>query len=465
MKKNIALYFALLIVVFAGFSCSDDEDNNIQTSPYAYISSFTLGNLSVPFHDVTADDKDTIVYKTVAGSEYKFVVDHNNHVIYNKDSLTYGTDVSKLTTSLSYKGVPYIYSNEAEDFVYYYSVDSIDFTSPVKVRVRSTDATYDNDYIVKVNVHQVDPDLMVWAESASDALADITPLRLVEKGGVLYLFGDKEGEAVVATATADALPLSWRIKSANAPASADFASLQLLGNLFCVAAEGNLYVSDNAIAWENILPGENIVSLIGVCPEIYADANMGRDMLVAATADKLLYIADAVYDADGSYHAHSEPLPEGFPVYNTTYTTSPLATNANIYRSLVVGYPDKEAASGVQVWGKLSNEQEWSAYTAPDSKYPCPSLNNLAVLPYDGALYAFGGSAGEGDDAIAAFGNFFVSHDNGIAWRKNNNYAVKLPATLLGQNVPFAAAVVDGKYMWIVTPQGAWRGFINRLGF
>ena len=55
MKKSFALYFALLVVAFAGFSCSSDDNDNINTSPYAYISSFKLGNLDVPFHDVTAD--------------------------------------------------------------------------------------------------------------------------------------------------------------------------------------------------------------------------------------------------------------------------------------------------------------------------------------------------------------------------------------------------------------------------
>lgn len=464
MKKSFALYFALLVVAFAGFSCSSDDNDNINTSPYAYISSFKLGNLDVPFHDVTADGEDTIVYKTVAGDEYKFVIDQRNNVIYNKDSLSFGTDVSKLTTSLSYKGVPYIYSTEAEDYVYYYSIDSIDFTTPVKVRLRSTDATFDNDYIIKVNVHQVDPDLMVWAECASDALAGVTPLRLVEREGVLYLFGEKEGETVVATAVA-AMPLSWSVRGANAPSAIDFSSVQQWNGFFYAVADGNLYWSENATSWENILPGKNIVSLIGACPEYYSGANNGRDMLAAVTADEILYIADMVYRADGTLNYCSEPLPEGFPAFRTIYATSPLSTNANILRHTVIGCADKDMTGGVQVWSKLSTEQEWSSYTSDESKYPCPAFENFVVLPYDKAFYAFGGNAGEGDEAVAAFGGFFVSRDNGIAWRENSGYAVKLPAALKGQNVPFAAAVTGGKYMWIVTADGAWRGMINRLGF
>ena len=209
MKKSIAIYLAFFSLLFAGVSCSGDDDGvTITGTPYAFISSFAIDNILSPFHDVTVEGKDTIVQKLVSGDEFKFVVDQKTKEIYNTDSLTYGTRVDKVATFLSYTGVPQCYDAEAGDYVYYYSVDSLDFTSPVSVRVQSTDGTYENYYTIKINVHQVDPDLLVGESFPVDeAVAALTPRRLVERDGVLYLFcTDAAGAAFVAVSSAQGTP-------------------------------------------------------------------------------------------------------------------------------------------------------------------------------------------------------------------------------------------------------------------
>ena len=465
MKKFSAIYFAIFALAITVVSCSkDDDDVKINTTPYAYIHSFGIGNIKSPFHDATVDGKDTIVYKVVSGESYQFVVDQKTKEIYNKDSLIFGTNVEKVKTTLSCKGLPYRYDTEAGDFVYYSTTDSVDFTSPVRVRIVSTDDTYTNEYVVKVNVHQVDPDLLCWAEYAADALNEITPLRIIEKGGSLYLFGNNgAGEPVVAVSAADAS--SWSVSSVEAPLAADFSSVQLFDGLFYMAADGALYVSEDAAAWELVKPSCGIVSLIGVCPEaispVTPGANSGREMLVAATDSEILYI----YDADGALQTVGEPLPAGFPVYRAVYVASPLATNANILRGTIVGCTSNDAASSVESWSRLSTEQEWSCYTTPGSAFSCPSFENATLLPYDNAIYAFGGAAG---DDIAAFDKFYISYDNGIVWKVCDDYKVKLPESLAaaaGTDAAFAATVEGGKYMWIATRGRVWRGVINRLNF
>ena len=468
MKKFSAIYFALFALAITAVSCSkDDDDVKINTTPYAYIHSFGIDNIKSPFHDVTVDGKDTIVYQVVSGESFLFVIDQKTKEIYNKDSLLFGTNVEKVKTKFSCKGVPYRYDAEKEDFVYFSTSDSVDFTSPVRVRIVSTDDTYTNEYVIKVNVHQVEPDLLSWAEYTAAALNEITPLRILEKGGILYLFGNNAaGEPVVATSAADAS--SWSVNGVNAPSAADFSSAQLLDGLFYVVADGALYVSENGKDWELKMPSCGILSLIGVCPEslsgVNPGANLGRDMLVAATDSEILYISDVITNADRTPSTVSEPLPAGFPVYRAMYVASPLATNAAILRTTIVGCTSNDAAGSIESWSKLSTEQEWSRYTTPGSAFSCPAFENVALLPYDNAFYAFGGASGD----IAAFENFYVSYDNGIVWKPCTDYKVKLPeslATAAGSPAAFAATVSGGKYMWIVTRGRVWRGMINRLNF
>ena len=468
MKKFSAIYFAIFALAITVVSCSkDDDDVKINTTPYAYIHSFGIDNIKYPFHDVTVDGKDTIVYKVVSGESFKFVIDQKAKEIYNIDSLSFGTNVEKVKTNFSCKGVPYRYDADEDDFVYYSTSDSVDFTSPVRVRIVSTDDTYTNEYVVKLNVHQVDPGLLSWAEYTAEALSEITPSRLVEKDGTLYLFGNNAaGELVVATSSADAS--SWSVNGVNAPSGADFSSLQQLDSLFYVAAGGALYLSEYGKEWELIMPSCGIVSLMGVCPEslsgVNPGANLGRDMLVAATDSEILYISNVIYKADGTPIVVSEPLPSGFPIYRAMYVASPLATNPAILRGTIVGCTSSDAASSVESWSRLSTEQEWSRYTTPGSAFSCPAFENVALLSYDNAFYAFGGAVGD----IAAFEDFYVSHDNGIVWKPCDDYKVKLPASLAavaGSPAAFAATVSGGKYMWIATRGRVWRGMINRLNF
>ena len=452
MKKSIAIYLAFFSLLFAGVSCSSDDDGiTVTGTPYAFISSFAIDNILSPFHDVTVEGKDTIVQKLVSGDEFKFVVDQKAKEIYNIDSLTYGTRVDKVATFLSYTGVPQYYDVEAGDYVYYYSVDSLDFTSPLSVRVKSTDGTYENYYTIKINVHQVDPDLLVWESfPADEAVAALTPRRLVERDGVLYLFcTDGSGAAFVAVSPAQGTP-SWVLSPIDV-AAADVSQVQLFGGAFYMVAGGVLYSSADGAAWSVAADDADLVALLAVCDN-------GTKMW-AADGENILVTTDGV-----SFSA-VEPLPAGFPLYGCSSASYPLVTNDKIFRSVIVGYADEAMSGDVKVWSKLSTENNWCAYEQANSEYRCPPMAGLQVMRYDNAFFALGGAAAVGDKTIAPFASFYVSKDNGIAWRLCKDYALQLPASLKGNAAPFASAVTADNYMWIITPDAAWRGRINRLGF
>lgn len=132
---------------------------------------------------------------------------------------------------------------------------------------------------------------------------------------------------------------------------------------------------------------------------------------------------------------------------------------------MLIGYADDTKSGDVQVWSKLSTEEQWCAYEPSNDKYKCPSLPGLQVLHYDNTLFAIGGATVVDEKPIQPFGAFFVSRDNGIAWRLCKDYNLKLPMELNGKDLPFATTVTADDYMWIITPEAAWRGKINRLSF
>ncbi len=452
MRKNIATYLALFALLLAGVSCSSSDDTTEVTgNSYAYAYAFSIGNIKSPFHDFTVEGKDTIVEKVVSGDEFKFVVDQKAKEIYNIDSLTYGTRVNKVVSTLSCYGTPYRYDEALGSYVYFNTTDSVDFTSPVNVCIKSTDGTYDNFYTIKLNVHRVNPDLMVWEQYADNVLNDIRPVKMFEHEGNMYLFGtDVADNAVVAVTPADGVPV-WSAFAASVPQGSDLSSLQLFNGKFYLLASGDVYVSEDAIVWSLASGGNSLVSLFAV-------SDNGTKMWGASSSNLF-------YTTDGENFVQAESLSSDFPLYGCSFVSSSLSTNASICRTMLVGFADKEQAGDVQVWSRLSNNDEWYKYEFGNNKYNCPPLKGLAVLGYDDAMYALGGAATVDGEEIASFERFYISRDNGVVWKPCTDYAVSLPATLKGSDAAFATAVSQDEYMWIVTSASLWKGRINRLAF
>lgn len=453
MRKNIATYLALFVLLLAGVSCSSSDDETTVTtgSSYAYAYAFGIGNIKSPFHDFTVEGKDTIVERVVSGDEFKFIVDQKAKEIYNIDSLTYGTRVNRVVSQISCYGTPFRFDEALGSYVYFNTTDSVDFTSPVNVCIKSTDGTYESFYTIKLNVHKVNPDLMVWEQFFDAALNEVSPVKMFEHEGNVYMFGtDAAGNAAVAVTPAAGTP-AWSVSGMSAPAAYDLSSLQLFNGKFYMLASGNVYVSEDALGWSLASDGNSFVSL-------FAISDNGTKMWAAGSNNLF-------YTTDGENFVQAEPLASDFPIYGCSFVNSSLSTNAGIGRTMLVGFADKEQAGEVQVWSRLSTNDEWYKYEFGNNKYNCPPLKGLAVLGYDNAMYALGGAAVVGEEIISPFEKFYISRDNGVVWKPCTDYAVSLPAGLKGSEEAFAATVSQGGYMWIATSANVWRGRINRLGF
>ena len=448
MKKSLAICLSMLM--FVATSCFKDAEEGEQ-SPYAILKSFSIGDLKSKYPTFTAEGVDTFETKTITGSSLPFSIDQAAGLVYNADSLPFATKVDKVVVNMGLSGYATILDDSTGLYESFLSTDSIDFTTPRKFRVTSLDSEHHKDYTISVNVHQVEPEMMVWSmDSLSCA---ILPQRAIEYNGDMCLFGEEDGIPVVATSPLGGVPSFSVAPLEGLPATADLSTVQLFGGaLYLVAADG-IYTSHNAIEWSLCHACSDAIAIVG--------ASDSDGKMWVATGNGLLTTAD------GMNYENAGTLPEDFPLYGVSIVSYPLKHNKGIVRYMLVGYTTEAMDGAPAVWSKLSTEDGWTRYES--SAYPCPSLEGLAVVRYDDFLYAFGGAGVVQGEAVKAFSSFYISRDNGITWKSPEGFYQRMPAALQGNDAQFAATVDSGNFVWIVCAGEkkcvVWKGVINRLGF
>ncbi|MBE6295796.1 MAG: hypothetical protein E7086_04760 [Bacteroidales bacterium] len=453
MKRNLATYFALFSLVFVAISCGSSDENEYELSPYAMLKSFSLGNIRSAYPSFTSTGEDTLVLKTVQMTAFPFTINQVTGEVYNNDSLPYATDITRVVAKFVVNGVASIYVDSLDSYEHLLTTDSVDFTSPRKLRIYSEDAEYYKDYIVRINVHQVEPELMVW--SKFPAVEGLVPVRAVEANGAMFLFGkDSNGVATVASTALEGVPAWENAPVSGLPADADLSTIQLFNGVLYAVAGGNVYASADGIVWTLSASDTGAVAIVGASEE-----------------DGKLWIAGSqglLWSEDGAAFAVSEALPENFPLYGVSLASYPLNHNKNIIRYMLVGYTTESKDGEPAVWSKLSTEAMWTNYKNEENKYECPALEGLSVVRYDDYLYAVGGAGTVNGQEVAPLNSFYISKDNGITWKISTGFYQRLPEELIGDDAPFAVAVDSNNFMWIInsgTEGGAWKGIINRLGF
>ncbi|MBQ7422416.1 MAG: exo-alpha-sialidase [Prevotella sp.] len=452
MKNKIVSIALLAIMTFLFASCLNDDDER----DYTYysdtaITAFSLGTMNMYLHTISSEGEDSIYKETYTGSTYKFYIDHQNGTIYNPDSLPYGTDAAHVLVTISSKnnGIVLLKSMEEDEYTYYSSADSIDFSTPRILRVLSQNGAYYRDYTVTVNVHQQKGDDFSWSlVSELKEFASLQGMKLVTLDEKLYLFGfDGTNTQMFATDASDGT--GWAVSNGLFGSDAWKNVVVKGGSLFVL--DGTELRQMTGTSWSLVSTDAGLKQLIGASStELYALAEDGG---VLVSKDDGATWKTEILDDDTSL----------LPIENISYSYRTLKTNKNLEQVMVVGKsPVSEYAV---VWTKLVDVSDASAVypwtyvdLAGDMRYALPLWESLTVFPYDGINLAFGfNSNGE-------ISPFRVSRDGGITWKEDSLYS--LPS---GINVtsPLTAAVDADNQIWIVgggTGQ-VWRGRLNRLGW
>ena len=150
--KILSKILSLAIILLLS-SCMKDSEYDYSSG--TAILSFSIGNFEVIYNDVDHLGVDTLVTRKESGSNHKFTIDQKKFLVFNHDSLPYGSVVDKMLTSVSSDGLTYYrkkYSDNTFVDTLWTSSDSIDFREPVIFFVKSTDGKYIREYTDRKSV-------------------------------------------------------------------------------------------------------------------------------------------------------------------------------------------------------------------------------------------------------------------------------------------------------------------------
>lgn len=190
-----------------------------------------------------------------------FSIDLKNRVIFNADSLPVGTDVSKLVPIITYpsnvSGVSLNMTGGANEGSVDYLADSsaeIDFTGQVLLTITAGDGVNTRTYDVKVNVHKMNPDSLMWAPKGVGTLPSRLDApkqqRTVVCGDRLFVLVE-ESDATYTLSTASSIESeAWNHNQLTIPFKPQVRTLSASSSaLYILAEDGTLYTSTDGLAW------------------------------------------------------------------------------------------------------------------------------------------------------------------------------------------------------------------------
>lgn len=444
------------------------SDDVYEYSSEAAITSFSIGSFNYKSNYINRNGQDTILTISTSGTLYPMTIDQKNNIIFNVDSLPYGSDVNSVLTYIGSTGVVLYRSTHLDNTftdTLWTSTDSVNLSKPAYFIVWSEDTTYKRVYEVRVNIRKVHPDSMKWNKTilpASQVLINQTALL---KNDSIYVFGkDNLGQMAMIGLNCNSRTFGNKILINGLDATKWTQCISIFEDSLFTLQDGTLFGSVKGANWSQVNTNITLRKLI----QFNGTTTSGGYAWAIGANNKIVCSQDmrtwtSVQDASVS-----------FPDSLITGLCYSLPTNKNIYRSIIVGIDNDSNEPYASVWTKLSTETKWTEMTYSSSnELRCPRLNNLSVICYDDDIYAFGGKSQNGFGSIPGLNGFFQSSDNGVTWRDCEKFAdgyctwnkhMEFPDWLKGRDVGFAGVTDKNGYIWVFTDQGdVSYGAINRL--
>ena len=439
-------------------SCLKSDYAEIEYPVESSIKAFSIGTLHQTIHGKDSEGNDSDYVDTISYAHVPFTIDQINRKIYNKDSLPKEVDVTKVLASISADNGAIYYVNKNGKDSLWTSADSLDFTNEVTFKVMAYSElqnkfVFGKPYTVKVNVHKLNPDSLVWKHFGDKKFAEgvtFTEQKAVYMNDYIYVFGETaEGNVKIYKANVNRGSFtSWEEVSTSIT-SIDINSAIVYNNEVHFIAGGKLYnLKDNQIGSET-----NLSNLISV---------NGDKLLAYTTGNKIVSL-----NSDGTKAKETDFI-KGKNLNGRISAVSYTAEhNTSLWRTIVMKNRVKEVESDTtaMVFNNISSEDKWQEYT-PINPTTCPNQGNISMISYDGKLFAYG----------EEFDYFYSSTDNGLNWKKEEDYMIfptenkngidKLTTYRNGDS--YSTVVEDngnkGSFIWFIWQDGtATRTCLNRL--
>ena len=350
-----------------------------------------------------------------------FTVDYDNGLIYNPDSLPVGTDISGLKVTVNFLNTvsSAVFNitgatSQADTTIEYTSSMSkkLDFTGKTVLKVTSYDQSRVKDYEIKVLVHKVNPDLLVWPQEWRRDLpgydSDVTGHKAVKQGDS-YRIMTYNGTVCNLLTASSPNQGTWEKQTLDLPFAPQVSSFTATDDaLFVLATDGTLYTSADGVEWTSC----------GVMWHSVLGAYDGRLLGIVAGTDG--YYHDEYPHHDGFTTSRVE---EDFPVSHSsdmiqtdnTWTISQQAMLVGGYDSKGNLLSDVWGFDGMK-WGKINSSHSHAVPALADatlfSYYTYKSLPGVRRYGRQQTWFLMGGRKADGtlNDKI------YLSNTQGIVW-------------------------------------------------
>ena len=455
MKLRVLnIIVSLFITACTISSCLDSDVVEYEFSSNASITAFSITDSIVTYYPAVVNGKDTTLSTGVIGSNYPFIINQNEGLIYNADSLPVGTDVSKVVVDITAdtEGIYIV----AETDSLWEETDSLNFEKPIQFKVLAEIGSFGRTYTAKINVHQQEPDSLNWTKMETNFPKTIQKQKAVYANNCIYVFAENDTQVVMTKATDGK---NWSEPAAiDITTKADYSSVMVWGNQFYILAENNLYSSTNGLQWTKVESGQKIARLLANMDTEYNHKMIGVDA-------ENYYIESE----DGIVWNRHETMPAEFPTSQTSFVSYALDTNDHLGRVILIGENGIATDTITSVWAALSTESHWTDFLVEGQDYACPKLENSQLIQYNNQLYMFGGP-GQYNGKIQPFEYIYASQDNGISWKAITEkvmFPQEFNALYEEAEGNYSCVVDDQQFIWIMWSQTGevWRGRINKFGF
>lgn len=443
--KSIFRVLSLLLMANAVLtSCLNSDDGDVTLHDDAAITAFTLGTVNRYQYVARRSTgvMDSLVKTTYTGSNYPMSIDQIGCRIFNQDSLPYGCDAAHIICSVTMKngGGLAIQNLNDDDWSWFSTKDSIDLSQPRKLRVFSSDGTYQRDYTAWVNVAKTKNNAEAeWGLTAdTPLLAGLAGMKVVALNGKPVVFGEKDGQTV-AVASADGTQWNQLSSNVNEIFQSDaWQQVVVKGDYVYMLNGQSLFRSQDAEQWQ----------AVASCPDLRQLVAAGTKELFAIGTDGLMKVStdDGQTWTDEQTDEPATLLPtQGIASVSFDYAPS----DSTDYVLLMGNDGEKTCVwHKISQYGGLSKGGQWVRMASAAGRFELPLHQRLSLAQYKGTLLA----AGNGVSTV------YMSRDQGLTWLSASAYT--LPSAAKGDWLTMTADK-DGT-LWAVTNAGqVWMGGIK----
>lgn len=396
------LILSLALVVLS--SCLwDEEEDAIPSSNPTFVSLTFGANDSVP----------ALQYATFT-LEYDSLL--NDSIIVNLDSLPFQTRIDSVFPSFAFKSTSAAFLLLTDslgtgiDTIAVTGNDTIDFTKVIAIRNIAGDKIVERTYPIKVNVHQVEPELYHWNYLVTDVYTHPASVQKAVYFNDKFFFYASSGVNNYLYSSTDAV--SWSAAALSGlPLYPDLRRMMHFDDeLYFLHEDGVIYHSTDGNSWQTLaaaLPGHRFTALLFVLEnQLWS--------VVQNTATEAHYFARSI---DGLTWTVAEALPASFPV--SDFAAVSFKSRTNKPKALVVGGFAADGTLLSKSWSveyNVNSQYNWVDFSLENNTLD--TLSGASIIAYADKLLLFGGM----DNDNNVLDNFYMeSIDEGLSWRATDS--------------------------------------------